>query len=206
MVRSFEAAGVAGIFFSDQVFPNRCGYLPGKEIVTAEQMLARVYTALDARRDESLMIVARTDAFGVEGLDSAVQRCRLFMEAGADAALAQGVDELAAIGTVVTEVPSPFLAIVSQAAGRPKASLAELDAAGASVVILPSISLFAAAAAVSRVLKTVRSAGLADEVFDDLIGLEEYYGVVGLADTLAREEAADVRARDLLRTRAGGLA
>src|ERR1700761_2249975 len=67
MVRAFEAAGVAGVFFSDQVFPNRCGYLPGKPIVPVEPMLAKVKAALDARTDPDLMIVARTDAASVEG-------------------------------------------------------------------------------------------------------------------------------------------
>src|SRR5215831_16710883 len=67
MVHAFEAAGVAGLFFSDQVFPNRCGYLPGKQIVPLGEMLARVKAALDARRDGDMLIVARTDAAGVEG-------------------------------------------------------------------------------------------------------------------------------------------
>src|SRR6185312_11824562 len=67
MVRAFEAAGVAGLFISDQVFPNRCGYLPGKQIIPAEQMLAKVKAALDARTDPDLLIAARTDAFSVDG-------------------------------------------------------------------------------------------------------------------------------------------
>ena len=90
MVRAFEAAGVAGLFFSDQVFPNRCGYLPGKQIVPLGEMLARVKAALDARRDGDMLIVARTDAAGVEGVDAAIARCRSFMAAGADAAKPQG--------------------------------------------------------------------------------------------------------------------
>src|ERR1700746_1115577 len=84
MVRAFEAAGVAGLFISDQVFPNRCGYLPGKQIVPVEQILAKVKAALDARTDPDLMIVARTDAASVEGPEQAIARCQLFMEAGAD--------------------------------------------------------------------------------------------------------------------------
>src|ERR1700682_4558500 len=92
MVRSFEAPGVAGLFISDQVFPNRCGYLPGKQIVPVEQMLAKIKAALDARRDPDLFIAARTDAFGVEGIDSAIARCQLFMEAGAAMAKPMGVD------------------------------------------------------------------------------------------------------------------
>ena len=101
MVRAFEAAGVAGLFFSDQVFPNRCGYLPGKQVVPLEQMLARVKAALDARRDGRLLIVARTDAAGVEGVDAAIARCRSFMAAGADAAKLQGIDAIADIRRVI---------------------------------------------------------------------------------------------------------
>src|ERR1700746_284540 len=82
MVRAFEAAGVAGIFISDPVFPHRCGYLPGKQIVPVEQMLAKLKAALDARRDPDLFIAARTDAAGVTSLDDAIGRCHLFMEAG----------------------------------------------------------------------------------------------------------------------------
>src|SRR5271165_7363399 len=81
MVRAFESAGVAGLFFSDQVFPNRCGYLPGKQVVPVEQMLAKIKAALDARRDGEMLIVARTDAAGVEGVEAAIARCRLFIEA-----------------------------------------------------------------------------------------------------------------------------
>ena len=75
MVRAFEAAGVAGILFGDQTFPNRCGYLPGKQVVPVEQMLARIAAAVDARRDRSLLIVARTDVRSIEGLDAAIERC-----------------------------------------------------------------------------------------------------------------------------------
>src|SRR6266496_5518647 len=117
MVRAFEAAGVAGLFISDQVFPNRCGYLPGKEIVPVEQMLAKIKAALDARRDPDLLIAARTDAMGVDGLNAAIERCQLFMEAGADMAKPQGVDSIEDIQRVLREVGGPHMATVSQAAG-----------------------------------------------------------------------------------------
>src|ERR1700745_2530261 len=81
MVRAFEAAGVAGFFVSDQTFPNRCGYLPGKQVVPVGEMLAKIKAMLDARRDGDLVICARTDAAGVVGLDAAIERCQLFMEA-----------------------------------------------------------------------------------------------------------------------------
>src|ERR1700742_3544414 len=84
MVRAFEAAGVAGLFLSDQVFPNRCGYLPGKQVIPVEQMLAKIKAALDARRDPDLFIAARPDAAGVPSVDDAIHRCQLFMQGGVD--------------------------------------------------------------------------------------------------------------------------
>src|SRR5580704_9400731 len=116
MVRAFEDAGVAGLFFSDQVFP-RCGYLPGKQVVPVEQMLAKVKAALDARRDGDLFIAARTDAAGVEGLNAAIGRAQLFMDAGADMAKPMGVDAIEDIKLVLREVGGPHMATLSQAAG-----------------------------------------------------------------------------------------
>src|SRR3989441_12208089 len=105
MGRAVEAAGVAGLFISDQVFPNRCGYLPGKQIVPVEQMLAKIKAALDARTDPDLLIAARTDAAGVESAAAAIERCQLFMAAGADMAKPMGLDSIDEIKQVLREVP-----------------------------------------------------------------------------------------------------
>ena len=117
MVRAFEAAGVAGLFISDQVFPNRCGYLPGKQIVPVEQMLAKVKAALDARRDPDLFIAARTDAAGVEGPEAAIARCQLFMEAGADMAKPMGFDTIPEIKRAMREIPGPHMATLVAGGG-----------------------------------------------------------------------------------------
>src|SRR5438874_8782063 len=94
MVRAFEAAGVAGFFISDQTFPNRCGYLPGKQVIPVEEMLAKIKAMLDARRNPDLLICARTDAVGVEGLEAAIARSQLYMAAGADMAKPMGADTI----------------------------------------------------------------------------------------------------------------
>jgi len=198
MIRAFESAGVAGVFFSDQVFPNRCGYLPGKEVVSTEQMLARLNSALDARRDESMMIVGRTDVYGISGLDAAIERCQRFLEAGVDAAKPQGVDTIEEIKRVVAEVACPHIGTLSQAAGPPKVSLEELDAAGVTSVTLPSAALFAAAQAVAKMLDVVRKDGSLEHIGDALMPLPEYYALVGLEDAVAREERYDVAAHDLV--------
>ena len=123
MVHAFEAAGVAGLMIGDQVFPNRCGYMPGKAVVPVEQMLAKLKAALDARPDPDLVIIARTDAAADHGLDAAIERCQLFMEVGVDAAKPQGIDGPEDTKRVIQEIPGPYLATLSQAAGKPRLDL-----------------------------------------------------------------------------------
>jgi methylisocitrate lyase len=202
MVRAFEAAGVAGLFISDQVFPNRCGYLPGKQIVPVEQMLAKVKAALDARRDPDLFIAARTDAAGVEGIESAIARCQLFMDAGADMAKPMGVDTIADIKRVLREVGGPHMATLSQAAGPKARSLEELEAAGVCSATFPSVALFAAAQAVRNVLRTLKQGNSLAPCQDQLIPLDDYYELVGLKPLLEREESYDSAAAALVRKHA----
>jgi methylisocitrate lyase len=202
MVRAFEAAGVAGLFISDQVFPNRCGYLPGKQIVPVEQMLAKIKAALDARRDGDLFIAARTDAAGVEGLESAIARSQLFMEAGADMAKPMGVDTIPDIKRVLREVGGPHMATLSQAAGPKARSLEELEAAGVCAATFPSVALFAAAQSVRNVLRLLKRGNSLAPCQEHLIPLEDYYELVGLKPLLAREESYDEEAAALVRKRA----
>jgi 2-methylisocitrate lyase-like PEP mutase family enzyme len=150
MVKAFEKAGAAALFFTDQVFPSRCGYLPGKQVIPVEQMLAKIKAALDARSDETMMICARTDVFALEGEDAAINRCRLFMEAGADMAKPQGIDTPQSIARVMRDVPGPFIATLSQAAGANKTTPADLERLGVPAATLPSLTLFAAARAVAE--------------------------------------------------------
>src|SRR5712671_3042459 len=202
MIRAFEDAGVAGLFISDQVFPNRCGYLPGKQIVPVEQMLAKLKAALDARRDGDLFIAARTDAASIEGVESAIARCQLFMEAGADMAKPMGVDTIPDIKRVLREVGGPHMATLSQAAGPKARSLEELEAAGVCSATFPSVALFAAAQAVRSVLRTLKHGNSLAPCQEHLIALEDYYELVGLKPLLAREESYDQAAAALVRKHA----
>ncbi len=202
MVRAFEDAGVAGLFLSDQVFPNRCGYLPGKQIIPVEQMLAKLKAALDARRDPDLFIAARTDAAGVTSVEDAIARCQLFMEAGADMAKPMGVDTIPEIKRVLREVPGPHMATLSQAAGPKARSLEELQAAGVVAATFPSLALFAAAHAVRNVLRILKANNSLAPCQDHVLTLEDYYNLVGLKPMLAREEAYDKAAAALVQKRA----
>ena len=202
MVRAFEAAGVAGLFVSDQTFPNRCGYLPGKEVVPVEQMLAKIKAMLDARRDQDLVICARTDAAGVAGLDAAIERCQLFMEAGADMAKPMGADTIDDIKRVIREVGGPHMATISQAAGGKHRDLGELEAAGVAAVSFPSVALFAAAQAVRQAVATLKRDRSLAGVSERLMPLPDYYELIGLKAQLEREESYDRAAAALASGRA----
>jgi len=201
MVRAFEAAGVAAILFSDQAYPNRCGYLPGKQVVPVETMLARILAALDARRDPDLVIIARTDILALDCLDAAIDRCRLFLEAGADLAKPQGVDTPEGIRRVVAEVACPHLATQSQAAGRRHLGWDELEALGVAGVTLPSVSLFAAAQGVRQALEQAKRERSLGGLGDRLIPLDDYYRVVGLGEQNAREQRYDETAAALVKSK-----
>ena len=197
MVKAFEKAGVAALFFTDQVFPSRCGYLPGKQVIGLEQMLAKVKAALDARSDEAMMICARTDVFALEGEEEAIHRCQAFIEAGADMAKPQGIDTADGVMRVLREVPGPFIATLSQAAGAGHLSPDELETLGASAATLPSLPLFAAARAVREALSDLKRTRSMAYVQDRLLPLDEYYKVVRLDEQLAREKAYDDEARQI---------
>ncbi|MDH2328029.1 isocitrate lyase/phosphoenolpyruvate mutase family protein [Cereibacter sp. SYSU M97828] len=200
MVRAFERAGVVGIMISDQSFPNRCGYLPGKEIVPVEEMLAKVMAAVAARTDPDLVIIARTDAKADHGLDEALARCRLFIEAGADVAKPQGVDTPADIRRTIAEVPGPHPATLSQAALNRHADIADLRALGVATISLPSLGLFAAAGAVNGVMADLyRSQSLAT-VEPRLLPLAEYNAIVRLDERMAEEEALREEAQRIATT------
>ncbi len=198
MIRAFERAGVAGLFIGDQVFPNRCGYLPGKDIVKVEDMLAKLAAAVDARTDPDLFIGARTDAFAIDGLNAAIDRCQMFMETGADMAMAQGADTVEDIKRVLAEVPGPHTANQSHAAGKAKTTLAELEALGFNAVVFPSAALFAAVGGVARAMAAIKRDKSFAAVEDELVSLEGYYDIVRLKDFNDRERQYDEAAATLI--------
>jgi 2,3-dimethylmalate lyase len=191
MVRAFEAAGVAALFITDQAFPPRCNYLPGKQVVPVAEMLAKLKAALDARRDPDLLVCARTDVASIEGLDAAIERCHLFMQAGADMAKPQGVHTIADMKRVVREVPGPYMATLSHAAGREHFGHADLEAAGVAAASYPSLTLFAAAQAVTLAMRELRQDGSLKWANVHAMTLEEYYELVGLKEQAGREEGYD---------------
>lgn len=186
-VRAFEDAGLAGIFLEDQTFPKRCGYLPGKELVPVEEMLAKIAAALDARRDPAFVFCARTDALGVFGPEAALERARLYAAAGADLVFVQGADTVELLSRVCRDVPGRHLANVSQASGRAPLELDAIESAGAAAAIFPTAALFAAAQAVEDVVRALRRDRSLGAVASRLMPIGAYNALVGLEAQSAAE-------------------
>ena len=199
MVRAFEATGIAGLFISDQVFPNRCGYMDGKKVVSAQEMLERLKAALDARQDERLVIIARSDALHLEGLDATSERCALYRELGADGIQVAGSDRIEDFATLVRAVSGPHVATMSNANPNSMPHPSAFEAAGASMMIFPSAALFAAAAAVSRTMAGLHAGGSLETLRPEFMALQAYEALVGLPGQSQAEAGYTETAAKLLR-------
>ena len=177
-VRRLEQAGAAGIQLEDQVFPKKCGHFDGKQVVPLDEYLAKLKACLDARQDDNLMIVARTDARSVEGFDAAMDRAHAMIETGADLIFVEApesIDEIGAIG----KLPAPTLINLVFGGKTPMPSRAELAEAGFSLVLYANAALQASVHATQEVLGSLMRHGDLAEVKDRLTNFSERQRLVG---------------------------
>jgi carboxyvinyl-carboxyphosphonate phosphorylmutase len=180
-VRAYEAAGVAGLHLEDQLSPKRCGHLEGKQLIAAGEMVEKVHAAVEARRSTDLVIIARTDARAVEGLDAALQRARRYRDAGADVLFVEAPESEAEIVAVAQAFPDTPLLFNAVEGGRtPPLELARLRELGFRLVLCPLTALLAGTASVQQALARLRDDGMPQDHgalsfsgFTDLVGLPE---------------------------------
>ncbi len=182
-VHQYESAGVAAIQLEDQAFPKRCGHLPDKQVVAAKAFEQTLAAALDARADEDLLIVARTDARASHGLDVAIERANRYSAAGADVIFVeapQGVDE---IERIAREVEAPLLINLVLGGMTPIESSTRLQELGYAIAIHPSDPLGRATFAMLEGLCALNGADVADFLptkpadFFDLVGMSEWFAL-----------------------------
>ncbi|GAA2261593.1 isocitrate lyase/PEP mutase family protein [Kitasatospora cystarginea] len=178
-VREYEAAGVAAIQLEDQTFPKKCGHLPDKELISTEEYVLKLGAARDARTDEDLLIIARTDARGPLGIDAAIKRARAYAEAGADIIFVEAPQDIAEIERIAAQVPAALLINLVIGGLTPLESSARLQELGYAIAIHPSAVLGAAAFAMLGSL-----ADLAGKDAGPFIpsGPAEFFNLVGLAE------------------------
>jgi len=196
-VQEYERAGAAGIQLEDQVNPKRCGHFDQKEVAAPQEMVERIIAATEARRDPRFVIVARTDAAAVEGLDAALGRARLYARAGADALFVEAPrtrEELAIIGR---ELDLPLVANMVEGGKTPLLSADELGALGYRLVLYANTTLRMSMSAVARGFDALlRDRGTAS-LLGDMATWEERQGAVDLDRWLATDADVQGRAEDV---------
>jgi len=158
-VRSMIKSGAAGLHMEDQVQAKRCGHRPGKVIVAKEEMVDRIKAAVDARSDLSFVIMARTDALAIQGLEAASERAAAYAEAGADMIFAEAVSDLAEYTVMGRAAGVPILANITEFGQTPLFSTQELAAAGVAAALYPLSAFRAMSASALMVYETLRKEG-----------------------------------------------
>jgi 2-methylisocitrate lyase-like PEP mutase family enzyme len=190
-VQTLERRGANAIQLEDQTFPKRCGHFTGTEVIPAADMVAKLDAALDARADESLLIIARTDARQMLGLEAALERAALYREAGADVIFVEAprsADELAEIGR---RIDAPLVVNMVEGGATPQLSAGELSALGFAIVLYANAALRGAVHGMQAVLEHLKRTGSTAGALEQMIGWEERQRLVGkpLFDALGERYA-----------------
>jgi methylisocitrate lyase len=178
-VGAFERAGLAGMHLEDQTFPKRCGHLSGKELVPLEEMTARITAAARARRDKDFLLVARTDARSVEGLDAAVRRAQGYVQAGADAVFPEALESEQEFREFARRVRVPLLANMTEFGRSPLLSARQLGAMGYRLVIFPLTAFRVSMKAAERCLRDLKRRGTQRSWLDQMQTRQELYDLLG---------------------------
>ncbi|AVH39382.1 methylisocitrate lyase [Pseudomonas monteilii] len=178
-VRSMSKFGAAAIHIEDQVGAKRCGHRPNKEIVSQQEMVDRIKAAVDARTDDSFVIMARTDALAVEGLNAALDRAEACIEAGADMIFPEAITELQMYKTFADRVKAPILANITEFGATPLYTTEELASVDVSLVLYPLSAFRAMNKAAENVYTALRRDGTQKNVIDTMQTRMELYDAIG---------------------------
>lgn len=186
-MREFERAGAAAIFFEDQVSPKRCGHMAGKQVVSEGEMAARIKAAADARRDQDLMIMARTDALAIEGIDKAIERMHAYLAAGADMSFVEAPESPEQMRRITSGIPAPNMANMVPGGRSPALSAAALEQLGFACVAHPTALSYVMARAARDLLRELRSTGSTAAAESRMMRFDEFNALLGLDEIRARE-------------------
>lgn len=182
-VHEYERAGVSALHLEDQEAPKKCGHIEGKRLISPADMVAKVDAAVKARSDPDLVLIARTDARAVEGLQSALDRARRYRDAGADVLFVEAPESEEEIETIAEELSGiPLLFNWAEGGRTPPISLERLAGLGFRLVIFPVSALLAATRAVQEVMSLIQAAGTPIEAMDRLLDFDHFLEFIGLPE------------------------
>lgn len=181
-VKSLIKAGAAGMHIEDQVGAKRCGHRPNKEIVSKQEMVDRIKAAVDARTDENFVVMARTDALAVEGLESALDRAQAYIGAGADMLFPEAITELAMYRLFTDKIRVPVLANITEFGKTPLFTLDELRSVNIAIALYPLTAFRAMNKAAENVYNTLRREGTQQSLISQMQTRDELYQSINYYD------------------------
>jgi 2-methylisocitrate lyase-like PEP mutase family enzyme len=193
-IREYEHAGVAGLHIEDQVWPKKCGHMEGKQVIPMDEMVQKIRAAVDARQDPDFVIIARTDAIAVNGLEDALMRGHAYREAGADVLFIEAPRSITDLQSIMQAFPDvPLLYNWAESGKTPLLSLAEIHALGFKLVIFPVSMLFAATHAMLELLELLKRGETPSAFAEHMVTFSQFTRNIGLPEIQELERQYGVK-------------
>ncbi len=199
-VKEMEKAGAAGLFIEDQLFPKRCGHMEGKQVVSREDMIAKIKAAVDARKDPELVIMARTDALATHGLDEAIERGNLYREAGADLIFVEAPRTLDEMRRINQEINAPTLANNLEGGKSPLLPAKELEKLGYNIVVFPVSATYTIAKALIDLMSEIKTKGTTADHLEHMTTFQHFNRLIGLDAVRALEHGYEAQGLEAVRS------
>ncbi|HKM78837.1 MAG TPA: methylisocitrate lyase [Candidatus Bathyarchaeia archaeon] len=197
-VRDIEAAGAAAIHIEDQIMPKRCGHLAGKQLVDVAEMIKKI---IIARESSQLVVIARTDARGVEGLDSAIERARAYIKAGAEVIFPEALESEDEFAEFSRKIRGPLLANMTEFGKTPYLTVSEFKRLGYRIVIFPMTAFRAMLFAVRQTLQELNKTGTQKKMLGKMMSRDEFYRLIDYYSYADLDKQVMSGSRKLLRKR-----
>lgn len=186
-VREYEKAGVAVIQLEDQVMPKKCGHMLGRQVIPKEEMVGKIKAAADARMDDDFMIMARTDARTIMGIDEAIERGMAYQEAGADIIFIESPESKEEMVMINKAIKVYTLANMVEGGRTPMLPNQELEALGYNLVIYPTASTYLTTKAMLTLMETLKKEGTTVTMIPEMVTFSEFNDLIGLTEIRALE-------------------
>ena len=180
-VREYEKTGVAAIHIEDQITPKKCGHFEGKQLISQDEMLGKIRAAIDAREDPDFVLIVRTDARAVLGLDEAIKRAQAYRKAGADAIFLEAPQSVDELKIIAKSIDAPLLANMVEGGKTPFLTVQELEEMGFNIAIYPRSAICAAAKAIQELMQLLKETGTTEGFLDQMVTFEGHAMITGLA-------------------------
>ncbi len=187
-VREYEKAGVAAIQLEDQVAPKKCGHMIGRQVVSKDEMVGKIKAAVSVRQDPDLVIIARTDARTVHGIDEAISRMKAYEEAGADLLFVESPESVDEMKRITTSFKAPVLANMVEGGRTPLLTAQELGEIGYGLVIFPTSSTYTVTLAVTRLMENLKQTGTTAGMLDEMVDFTAFNELIGLPQIRSLED------------------